>query len=466
MSSWASRRKSIYLGTVLGVVALIAFFIFWKYWYKAPVCTDGIRNGDETGVDCGGSCSLVCESDALPPIIRWDPRLFEISPGIWSVLVYVENPNADADATYLPYTFAIYDSNNELIATRTAATILPKRKTVGVFEGPISLPQGAVPRRATFDIGKNITWQKNTLADYDLLITHSPLLRTESAPRIEATIKNNDIEDVRNIELVASVFDGEDNAIASSRTFVEKIPKNQSRDVFFTWPEPFDLGEKACTRPSSVMLAIDRSGSMSSEGSNPPEPLTSVKDAAITFVDKLKSSDKVGIVSFATEASNPPEVLLTNDFLNAKIKIGEINISKGSTQYTNIFESLRNAWAELISSRVGEGSAPVIVLLTDGRATYPKSPTGKTEADDIAYAESEAKREAAEIKKSGVEIFTIGLGKDVSDDFLKSIATREANYFRAPAADQLESIYTKISSNICKEVPARIEITYKVFGTR
>lgn len=466
MSSWASRRKSIYLGIALGLVGVLAFIIFWKYWYKAPLCTDGIKNGDETGIDCGGSCSLICESEALPPITRWDPRLFQIAPGIWTTVVYVENPNTDADATYLPYTFTIYDSKNQIIATRTSATILPKHKTVGIFEGPINIPQDKIPRRAVFDLGKNIKWQKNTLVEYDLTVTHSPLLREDTSPRVEATIKNNDIQDVRNVELVAAIFDGQDNVIAASRTFVEKIAKNESREVFFTWPQPFDLGEKACMQPSNIMLAIDRSGSMASEGTQPPEPLTSVKDAAITFVDTLKQSDKVGVVSFATEASNPPESLLSNDFVSSKTKIGEINISKSGTQYTNIFDALRNSWAELVSLRSEAASAPVIVLLTDGRATYPKDPLGKTEADDIAYAEKEALREAQDIKKSGIEIFTIGLGKDVSVDFLKKIASKDENFFGAPQSGDLEKIYTTISSKICKEVPARIEITYKVFGTQ
>ena len=31
----------------------------------APTCTDGIQNGDEEGVDCGGSCPLSCEAAAL-----------------------------------------------------------------------------------------------------------------------------------------------------------------------------------------------------------------------------------------------------------------------------------------------------------------------------------------------------------------------------------------------------------------
>jgi hypothetical protein len=34
---------------------------------SAPTCTDKAKNGDETGVDCGGSCALACPCDASAP---------------------------------------------------------------------------------------------------------------------------------------------------------------------------------------------------------------------------------------------------------------------------------------------------------------------------------------------------------------------------------------------------------------
>ncbi|MDT7829772.1 DUF4856 domain-containing protein [Pricia sp. S334] len=42
----------------------------------APTCNDGIQNGDETGVDCGGTCTP-CETDAENPIENPDTYSFE-----------------------------------------------------------------------------------------------------------------------------------------------------------------------------------------------------------------------------------------------------------------------------------------------------------------------------------------------------------------------------------------------------
>ena len=464
MDQWASRRKHLYLLGIIVFLTTISFFVFWQFWYQVPTCFDNIKNSDELGVDCGGACSLICNASTVKPIVRWDPRLLEASPGLWSILMYVENPNIDAVATYFPYTFTIYDQDNNVLVVREGATILPSNKTVGIFEGGITVKEGLKPRRVTFDFGDGIIWEKTKGLEPEITLTHSPILRLDSTPRIEAKVKNDGLEDIRNIELVVAVFDGDDNVIAASRTFVEKLKKNDNADVFFTWPKPFKLGSQACEKPSNVVLLLDRSGSMSSLGTNPPQPLTDAKVAAASFIKRLTAKDRVGVVSFATNSYNPIDLNLTNDFILAQKAIESVNIESSSTQYTNIYEALHSARQELVSARVLDDASKIIILLTDGVATRPTNPEGGTEEDDIKYAESLALSESLNGKKDGLTIYTIGLGQNIKDTFLQRIASGEDRYFFAPGADKLDAIYKNISSEICEEVPARVEITYKIFG--
>jgi len=209
---------------------------------------------------------------------------------------------------------------------------------------------------------------------------------------------------------------------------------------------------------------LDRSGSMASLGTNPPEPLTSVKFAASSFINELKPGDDIGVVSFATSATNPPDMILTKDFTQAQNAVDKVSIEPGSTQYTNIYDAIHSAWGELVSGRSEQNASKVAVLLTDGEATYPRDPVGKTEEDDILYAEKTALTEATSAKRDGILIYTIGLGDSINESFLKQIASAEQNYFFAPRAADLLQIYKNISTDICKEVPARIEITYKIFN--
>jgi hypothetical protein len=238
-NSWANRRRAVVLGVVVLVLTGIGFAIFWYFWYKPPTCFDKTKNGDETGIDCGGSCSQICNSDMVQPIVRWDPRMFEVSTGLWNMLVYVENPNANIDATYAPYTLTVIGDNNEVLYKKEGATILPKNKTVGIFEGGIIIKNDKQPKRAIFELGNKITWQKNENTGEDITITHGTLQNLDSAPKVSANIKNNGAGEIKNIELVIAVFDGSDNAIAASRTFVEDLKKNENADVVFTWPRSF-----------------------------------------------------------------------------------------------------------------------------------------------------------------------------------------------------------------------------------
>jgi Mg-chelatase subunit ChlD len=390
--------------------------------------------------------------------------MFEVMPGIWSVIVYVENLNTNVDATYVPYSFIIYDEQNNVIEDRKGATILPKNKTVGIFEGSIKVKGNTKPRRAVFELGKDIIWKKDAILSQKIEITNSSLMRLDSEPRVEAVVKNGSSKEIKNIELVAAIFDGADNVIAASRTFIGSLPKSANQNIFFTWPKPFALGTKACEKSSSVVLLLDRSGSMASLKSNPPEPLASAKAAAVSFVEQLKTKDQIGVISFANNSTDPIDFNLASDFGSAKTAIESINIEASSTQYTNIFEALRSGWQELVSARSKEGLSKIIVLLTDGVATSPKNPQGKTEAEDIKYAEDLALKEASDIKADGVIIYTIGLGDKINGAFLESVASKKDNYFYATSYENLKTIYKEISSDICEEVPARIEITYKVFG--
>lgn len=461
MNDWASRRKNFYLILIVFFLSAITFYFFWNFWYTAPTCFDNIKNGDETGVDCGGSCSLVCKTGAIAPIVRWDPRIFEIENGVWSAVIYVENPNIESFASYFPYKFTVYDDQNNILAEREGATILPRNKTVGIFEGGILIPDGKKPRRTVFEQGKNIVWKRVGDAVSDIAVTHTPLLRLTSAPRVEAVIKNNDLNSVQNIELVAVVFDSKDNAVATSRTFIEEIKGDSSSEVFFTWPRPFDLGEIACEQPSNVVLAIDRSGSMASISKVPTEPLDSVKLAAKYFLGQLKEGDSAALVSFANDAF--VESPLSIDFASVSKAIEDIFIHEDGTQYTNIADAVSQSSGVLAASSDSSRQG-VLVLLTDGIANKPSAPKSKGEADDIAYAEKAALDASNILKSGGTKVYTIGLGEGIDEDFLKSVASSPENFFNSPSTTTLTSVYEKVSSSICKELPSRIEITYKVFG--
>jgi Mg-chelatase subunit ChlD len=117
-----------------------------------------------------------------------------------------------------------------------------------------------------------------------------------------------------------------------------------------------------------------------------------------------------------------------------------------------VFDGLTVAHNELMSERNRTSADNVIVLLTDGIASRP------LDESNPDYAEEVAALFAQEIKQTGTEIYTIGLGESVNDDFLKTIATEQQYYYTAPTRDDVEAIYEQIATAICKKGPNIIQI--------
>lgn len=464
MNSWSFRRKLIYVSVAVIVLLIVVLIPTIFVLNKAPTCSDGTQNGDETGTDCGGACQRLCSFEAVKPTVLWS-RAFKITDGVYSAVAYVENQNINSE-TVAPYIFKIFDSSNALIAERKGTTYIQKNKILAVFEPNINTGQ-KIPARVSFEFDEDLEWSRNTTKQPELEITQRSLTNETVRPRIDAGIKNKSLETVENIELVAVVYDNKQNAIAASRTLVDRLAKDEVSNVTFTWPQPFASQEEICRVPNTgsvgsrpqalgVMLAIDRSGSMSSQGSNPPQPLTAVKNAAISFVNKFKGTDQVGVVSFANTASDPVDAPLSQNYSSVVSSIQNISISGAGTQYTNIGDGLDKSQAQLFGPNAGQLTNRVIVLLTDGDPNKPEK------SGDRNYPQTFALQEAEEIKKAGVEIFTIGLGSEVNPSFLKSLATVPEYFYTATSSGDLAGIYDKIAIKFCSTEASVVEIIPRI----
>jgi uncharacterized protein YegL len=451
MAVWSTKRRFIYGGGTLLFLAVVFLWIFWGLFYRAPSCTDNRKNGDETGVDCGGGCLNLCTSDALTPITLWS-KIFNISGDVYTAAAYVENPNVNSKNPKATYRFKIYDTAGKLITTKEGFTSIPKGKKFTVFETGIIL-KDSKPKTADFEFLTFSPWEKTTGSDTELIVKYSTLLATTSVPRIEGTITNNTFTSVPKIELAVLVIDSKENVVAATRTYVDKLTEHTSQDFVFTWPKPFNLGVEACVNPLDVVLALDRSGSMKSESANPPEPFTTVKSTAEQFVSTLKDDDRASVFSFGNNAIKESALFTNKQF--AVTAIQNLFLSTTTLENTNISEAISGAEEELTGDNSREKSKKVIVLLTDGVPTEPKL------AGQPNYAIYSAQDAAKNAKDAGTIIYTIGLGKDVNTDFLKSISFDDAHFFWSPTKETLGNIYKNISSSLCTKKPTLINVIYR-----
>jgi len=453
---WRTRNQII-VGVVILLILVIlggsSYFIFFR---ERPTCLDGKQNGVETGVDCGGICAVVCPNEAVPLSVAF-VKSFEVSPGFYNAVALLENKNTFAGSDSFSYKITLSDSDG-VIAERTGTLSVPVSSQFGVFEGTINT-NGRVPADTKIEITKVPVWRNDIEREPKLLITSEAVSRELSVPTINATVKNEEAFDIGKSGFIAIVYDDEGNPIASSRTVTNDIKGGESKSIVFTWPVGYDLGSRICGLDSNnkigsyvgdMALVLDRSGSMEFEGKNPPQPLTKVKDAAISMLNFLGLNDRVSIVSFGNQAS--VDKTIDNNIDEAKNAVGDISIMKDGTQNTNLADGILKAYEELTSVETSPDLKKSMIVLTDGVATRPLS------SDDPDYPERYAKQIADQARSENVDIYTIGLGKDIKESYLRSISKNEDSYYSAPTADDLDKIYREIAVSICRKRPAIVKI--------
>lgn len=241
MNKWARHRKRVILGIVVFFVVVLIGLPAYLLFYKAPTCFDGKLNGDETGIDCGGSCQLLCSAESVPLLIKGDPRVLTLAPNTYQVVALVENSNNDADIYLAGYTIKIYDPSTAVpVKTIEGETYVPKGSTFTIFEGPFALEPGVNPTRAILEWDESsLVWQKNGYDYPDLVVKDKVLSRTDSNPRLEAVVENVSFENAANIDFTALITDAQGNIFAASKTFVGSLTAGEKAPIIFTWPRPF-----------------------------------------------------------------------------------------------------------------------------------------------------------------------------------------------------------------------------------
>lgn len=236
--SWGTRRRNLIISIFLIVIFTIIAFASYSIIYEEPTCFDGKENGLEKGVDCGGSCILICDGDALDPFVKWS-RFFQVVPGLYNAVAYVENQNTNAKTDYLEYLFTMYDEDNVIIAERRGSIRLNPKSIVPIVETGFNT--GAIiPDRITFEIVNDLVWNTEEPNELVLQVIDDVLIQSETNPRVTANIRNVGFDDIEDIEVVAIIYNSEGNAIASSSTFIERLNANNLTNIVFTWPQGFE----------------------------------------------------------------------------------------------------------------------------------------------------------------------------------------------------------------------------------
>lgn len=227
----------------MAAIAAVAagYFVYRNFIKTEPTCFDGVKNQDERGIDCGGVCALVCPMDAKTVVPLWS-RVFPIAGDVYSVVAYVENQNVDAGVKSVDYEFRVYDDQNILVGDPVSGStfIGPNDKTA-IYASPVkSGNRTASSVFFRFTETPVFTATDKRYSVPQLSVRNTDLSDLAASPKLSADIVNDTLFDYRNVEVVAVLYDADGNAVNASDTFVDDLPQQSSKKVFFTWPAKFD----------------------------------------------------------------------------------------------------------------------------------------------------------------------------------------------------------------------------------
>ncbi|MDP3962653.1 MAG: hypothetical protein Q8Q03_02190 [bacterium] len=236
MATWSSRRKLAYGGSILIVFLAIAVSAVFSFLYKSPTCFDSIKNGNELGVDCGGSCVKLCQSAFLPPVVKWGGGKYEkIADGIYNIASYIVNPNTDGAAVNVPYKFTLFDSEGILITERKGFVTLPAHRNALAFESAVDVGRRNLAK-VTFEFTSPPEWFKSYDSLNGLVILDKKYNEEENRSSLQAVLENRNLTPYGNIAVSVILYDRRDNAIGFSRTKIDAISSQGKEIAPFTWP--------------------------------------------------------------------------------------------------------------------------------------------------------------------------------------------------------------------------------------
>lgn len=246
-SSWRQSRKAIFITIILIIILSILSIKIYPYFNKPATCFDAKQNGDEKGIDCGGSCKMICITDVIPFNVKIS-KAIPVSDGMYDLLALVENKNKDKDTEdgKIDYTFNVYDRSGSVIKSISGSTTIPLGQTFPVLIQNVSIPisAGNSISNVIFNISDNKTWKSE---DSVYSKTFFKVVDTDykqnynNITQLKINLKNLSKASFRNIPVYVLLYDSNHNIIATNSSNIKEILGSATKDLVLTWRTPLDI---------------------------------------------------------------------------------------------------------------------------------------------------------------------------------------------------------------------------------
>ena len=236
--TWGEQRQTYIISGIAFLIIIPVVIYLAISLYEKPTCFDGRQNGTEAGVDCGGTCQLVCRNSTVSINTIWDRVFFDESENVVGSAL-LENKNTRAIAVDVPYKFSIYTGSIELDSIEGVVTVQPKKRVPLIISGLDRGVQDVDYHK--FEVGEPREWIYEQGEESPFLISREQMNEDIDNPRISAVVKNITFDErVNDSYFVVFVYDEYDSVVTQSTTYIKKLDPQESKEIFFTWNSRFE----------------------------------------------------------------------------------------------------------------------------------------------------------------------------------------------------------------------------------
>ncbi|MEN9551937.1 MAG: hypothetical protein RI935_314 [Candidatus Parcubacteria bacterium] len=242
---WSTKRKLLYASSLIFFVTAVVVFSLREVIFPSPTCFDNKKNNFEVNIDCGGDCDKKCAEEVIPltPLFS---QAIPLSNGKYDIVALISNANIDNAAKLFSYTFYFYNKEGGLISTLTDSSIQPLDGKFPLFVPDVTLSEAPFKTLVTLATSTHFKVKESPLSP--TLRVRDTRFEQDTTVRVTASVFNTKRFELRDIELIAFLYDEKDNVYGVSKTLIPFIGKEDSRKATFV----FDANAKK--EPTRVVV--------------------------------------------------------------------------------------------------------------------------------------------------------------------------------------------------------------------
>jgi hypothetical protein len=217
------RKKQFIYGFIYLIILILIGYGVYLTIKPAPSCFDHIQDGNETGVDCGGSCPPCLPSSSALSFIGY-PQILVVNTTTISILARIQNTSSDFGASNFSYNYVVYDSNNKVLASSTGYSFIYPTQIKYIFIPVISVPNANQVSYAQINVG-SINWlsQDKFNNSDSLSVTNLVTTSTDSNVSVSGDIFNNGPFNIKKANVLALFYNNLGLIAGASYTEVDNI---------------------------------------------------------------------------------------------------------------------------------------------------------------------------------------------------------------------------------------------------